>query len=333
MSAADLRRAFLVVLACATLAGLQPAAAQTYPERPVTFIVPYGAGGPLDTVARIVTERMRAPLKQSTVIENVPGASGTVGVGRAVRAAPDGYTVCVGNWPTHVVNGAMFNLAYDLVGDFEPVALLTSNPYIMLVRKSLPSRNVRDLIAHLKANPGGVTLGTAGPGSGQHISGLYFQNVTGTTLRFVPYRAGAIDVLKDLVGEHIDLTFEQAISALPSIRGGSVNAYAVASDTRLAAAPDIPTVDEAGAPGIHISAWTGLFVPKGTPKEAIATLTRAAMETLADPALVKRLEDLGQTIPPPERQTAEALRTYHKAEIERWWPLIKAANIKPEAPK
>jgi tripartite-type tricarboxylate transporter receptor subunit TctC len=327
------KTAFLAILACAALASLQPAAAQTYPDRPVTFIVPYGAGGPLDTVARIVTERMRAPLKQSTVIENVSGASGTVGVGRAVRAAPDGYTVCVGNWPTHVVNGAMFSLAYDLVEDFEPVALLTSNPYIMLVRKSLPARNVRDLIAHLKANPGGVTLGTAGPGSGQHISGLYFQNVTGTTVRFVPYRAGAIDVLKDLVGEHIDLTFEQAISALPSIRGGIVSAYAVASDTRLAAAPDIPTVDEAGAPGIHISAWTGLFVPKGTPKEVVAALTRAAMETLADPALVKRLEDLGQTIPPPERQTAEALHAYHKAEIARWWPLIKAANIKAEAPK
>jgi tripartite-type tricarboxylate transporter receptor subunit TctC len=321
------------ILSCAVLAGQEPAAAQTYPERPITFIVPYGAGGPLDTVARIVTERMRVSLKQTTVIENVPGASGTVGVGRAVRAAPDGYTVCVGNWPTHVVNGAMFNLAYDLVEDFEPVALLTSNPYIMLVRKGLPARNVRELIAHLRGSPGGVTLGTAGPGSGQHIGGLYFQNVTGTTLRFVPYRAGAIDILKDLVGEHIDLTFEQAISALPSIRGGIVNAYAVASDTRLAAAPDIPTIDEAGAPGIHISAWSALFLPKGTPKDVIATLTRAAVETLADPALIKRLEDLGQTIPPPERQTAEALRAYHKAEIARWWPLIKAANIKAEAPK
>jgi tripartite-type tricarboxylate transporter receptor subunit TctC len=321
------------MLVCATLSGPRPAAAQTYPERPITFIVPYGAGGPLDTVARIITERMRASLKQSIVIENVSGASGTVGVGRAVRSAPDGYTVCVGNWPTHVVNGAMFNLGYDLVEDFEPVALLTSNPYIMLVRKSLPARNVRELITQLKANPGGVTLGTAGPGSGQHISGLYLQNVTGTTLRFVPYRAGAIDILKDLVGEHIDFTFEQAISALPSIRGGIVNAYAVASDTRLAAAPDIPTVDEAGAPGVHISAWSGLFVPKGTPKDVIATLTRAAMETLADPALIKRLENLGQTIPPRERQTAEALRAYHKAEIERWWPLIKAANIKSEAPK
>jgi tripartite-type tricarboxylate transporter receptor subunit TctC len=323
------------MLACAVLAGAIPAAAQTYPERPVTFIVPYGAGGPLDAVARIITERMRVALNQGIVIENVPGASGTVGVGRAVRAAPDGYTVCVGNWPTHVVNGAMFTLAYDLVEDFEPVALLTSNPYIMLVRKSLPAKTVAELIAFLKANPGGATLGTAGPGSGQHIGGLYFQNITGTTLRFVPYRAGAIDVLKDLAGGHIDLTFEQAISALPSIRGGIVNAYAVASPSRLAALPEVPSADEAGAPGVHISAWTGLFVPKGTPRDRIAVLTKAAMEAIADPALIKRLEDLGQTIPPPAQQTAEALRAYHKAEIARWWPLIKAAKSdgKAEATK
>src|SRR5262245_30544037 len=324
------REKLFAALACAVLTGLVPAAAQTYPDRPVTFIVPYGAGGSLDNFARIITGRMRVSLKQSTVIENVSGASGTIGVGRAVRAAPDGYTVCVGNWPTHVVNGAMFNLPYDLVEDFEPVALLTSNPYIMLVRKNLPAKNVAELIAFLRANPGGATLGTAGPGSGQHIGGLYFQNVTGTTLRFVPYRAGAIDILKDLVGGHIDLTFEQAISALPSVRGGIVNAYAVASPTRLPAAPDVPSADEAGAPGVHISAWTGLFVPKGTPKDRIAVLTKAAMDSLADPALVKRLEELGQTIPPPEQQTAEALHAYHKAEIARWWPLIKAANLKTD---
>ncbi|MBO0763042.1 MAG: hypothetical protein J2P50_00370 [Hyphomicrobiaceae bacterium] len=229
---------FLVILAWVLVPGPNQASAQTYPERPVTFIVPYGAGGPLDTVARNITNRMRVPLKQNTVIENVPGASGTVGVGRAVRAPPDGYTVCVGNWPTYVVNGAMFNLSYDLVEDFEPVALLTSNPYIMLVRKGLPAKNVRELIAQLKANPGGVTLGTAGPGSGQHIGGLYFQNVTGTTLRFVPYRAWASDIIKDIAGEHIDITFEQEISALPSLRSSIVKAYAVTSDARLAAAPD-----------------------------------------------------------------------------------------------
>lgn len=319
-----MKRMLFAVLALAVLAG--PAAAQTYPERPVTFIVPYGAGGPLDTVARILTERMRVSLKQTIVIENVSGASGTVGVGRAVRAAPDGYTVCVGNWPTHVVNGAMFNLPYDLVADFEPVALLTSNPYIMLARRNLPSGDLKDLIAYLKANPDGATLGTAGPGSGQHISGLYFQKVTGTTLRFVPYRAGAADITKDLVGGHIDLTFEQAISALASVRGGVVKAFAVTANARLAAAPDIPTVDEAGAPGVYISTWTGLWVPKGTPRAIVAKLTDAAMEALADPAVAKRLADLGQAIPPREQQTAEALGAYHKAEIDRWWPLIKAAK-------
>jgi tripartite-type tricarboxylate transporter receptor subunit TctC len=328
-----MRRNLLAASALVVLSGLVPAAAQTYPDRPVTFIVPYGAGGPLDAVARIITERMRVPLKQSTVIENVTGASGTVGVGRAVRAAPDGYTVCVGNWPTHVVNGAMFDLTYDLVEDFEPVALLTSNPYVMLVRKDLPAKNIAEMIAFLKANPGGLTLGTAGPGSGQNIGGIYFQNITGTKLRVVPYRAGASDIIKDIMGGHIDMTFEQAISALPSIRGKIVKAFAVTSSTRLAALPDVPTVDEAGAPGVHMSAWTGLFVPKGTPKETIAVLTKAAMDTLADPALIKRLEDLGQTVPPPEQQTAEALRTFHKAEIARWWPLIKAANLKAKAGK
>jgi tripartite-type tricarboxylate transporter receptor subunit TctC len=325
------RSKLIAILAWAVLAGTMPAVAQTYPERSITFIVPYGAGGPLDTVARIISERMQTALKQSIVIENVAGASGTVGVARAVRAEPDGNTVCVGNWPTHVVNGAMFNLNYDLVEDFAPVALLVSNPYIMLVKKNLRAKNVAELIAHLKANPGGATLGTAGPGSGQHIGGLYFQNITGTSMRFVPYRAGAIDILKDLVGGHIDLTFEQAISALPSIRGGIVNAYAVASPTRLRALPDVPSADEAGAPGVHISAWTGLFVPKGTPKDRIAVLTKAAIESLADPALVQRLEDLGQTIPPPEQQTAEALHAYHKAEIARWWPLIKAAKAESKA--
>ncbi len=330
-----MRKAFLMMaFVWASLLGIAGASAQAaYPERTITFIVPYGAGGPLDTVARIVTERMKTILGQSIIIENVSGASGSIGVQRAVRAAPDGYTVCVGNWPTHVVNGAMFNLTYDLLGDFEHVALLTSNPYILMVRKNLPAKDLRELIAFLKANPGGATLGTAGPGSGQHIGGLYFQKITGTTLRFVPYRAGAIEIIKDLAGGHIDLTFEQAISGLGSVRGGIVKAYAVTTDTRLKAAPDIPTIDEAGAPGVHVSTWTGLFVPKGTPKQVIATLTKAAMEAVADPGVARRLADLGQAIPPPAQQTAEAFRAFHKAEIEKWWPIIKAGNIKIEPAK
>jgi len=327
------RIVLLAILLCVMVTGSGLAAAQGYPDRPITFIVPYGAGGPLDTVARIVTERMRTSLGQGIVIENVSGASGSIGVGRAVRAAPDGYTVCVGNWPTHVVNGVMFNLSYDLVADLEPVALLTSNPYIMLVRKNLPAANLKELIDYVKANPDKVTLGTAGPGSGQHIGGLYFQKVTGTTVRFVPYRAGAAEVIKDVAGGHIDFTFEQAVSALGSVRSGIVNAYAVTGDTRLAAAPDIPTVDEAGAPGVHILTWTGLWVPKGTPKSVIDKLTAAAMDALADPAVANRLADLGQAVPPPEKQTAEFLRAFHKAEIEKWWPIIKAAKKEADASK
>jgi tripartite-type tricarboxylate transporter receptor subunit TctC len=325
-----MRRAIILLLTCISLSGTGAALAQPYPTRPVTLIVPYGAGGPLDTLTRIVSERMRISLGQSLVIENVSGASGTVGVGRAVRAAPDGYTVSVGNWPTHVVNGAMFALPYDLLRDFEAVALLSSNPYVVVARKGLPAKDLQDLIAFLKANPENVTLGTAGPGSGQHVSGIYFQKATGTTLQFVPYRAGSSDIMKELVGGHIDLTFDQAISALSYVRSGEVKAYAVTAGARLAAAPDVPTIDEAGAPGVYVSTWSGLWVPKGTPKDIIRKLTSAAMDALADPAVRQRLEDLGQVIPPREQQTAEALGAYHKAEIEKWWPIIKSGNIKVE---
>jgi tripartite-type tricarboxylate transporter receptor subunit TctC len=303
--------------------------AQPYPTRPVTLIVPYGAGGPLDTLTRIVSERMRVSLGQSIVIDNVTGASGVIGVGRAVRAAPDGYTISVGNWPTHVVNGATFTLPYDLLRDFEPVALLSSNPYLVAARIGLPATNLRELIDVLKANPEKLTLGTAGPGSGQHVSGIYFQSVTETALRFVPYRAGSSDIMKDLVGGHIDLT-DQAISALPYVRNGQIKAYAITAKARLPAAPDIPTVDEAGAPGVYISTWSGLWVPKGTPKSVLRALTNAAMDALADKDVRHRLEDLGQVIPPREQQTAEALGEYHKAEIEKWWRIIKSANINLE---
>jgi tripartite-type tricarboxylate transporter receptor subunit TctC len=303
---------------------------QPYPSRPVTLIVPYGAGGPLDTLTRIVAERMRLSLGQPIVIDNVTGASGVIGVGRAVRADPDGYTVSVGNWPTHVVNGATFTLQYDLRRDLEPVALLSSNPYLVVARNGLPAKNLQELTALLKAKPEALTLGTGGVGSGQHVSGIYFQSVTGTALRFVPYRAGSSDIMKDLVAGHIDLTFDQAISALPYVRNGQIKAYAVTANARLAAAADIPTVEEAGAPGVYISTWSGLWVPKGTPKNVIQVLTNAAMDALADEAVRRRLEDLGQVIPPREQQTAEALGAYHKAEIDKWWPIIKSANINVE---
>src|SRR5580704_11173921 len=326
-----MRRAFFSALACASLSCMAASLAQPYPTRPVTLIVPYGTGGPLDTLTRIVSERMRVALGQPIVIDNITGASGAVGVGRAARAAPDGYTVSVGNWPTHVVNGATFALQYDLLRDLDPVALLSSNPYVVVARKDLPARDLKELIAFLKANPENVTQGTAGSGSGQHVGGLYFQKVTGASLQFVPYRAGSSDIMKDLVGGHIDLTFDQAISALPHVRSGEVKAYAVTAGVRLAAAPDIPTIDEAGAPGVYISTWSGLWVPKGTPKEVIRKLMGAAMDSLADPVVRQRLADLGQVIPPREQQTAEALGAYHKAEIEKWWPIIKSGNVKAEA--
>jgi tripartite-type tricarboxylate transporter receptor subunit TctC len=306
------------------------ATAQPYPSHPVTLIVPFGAGGPVDTLARTLSEPMRKSLGQPVLIENVTGASGTIGVGRAVRAAPDGYTVSIGNWPSHVVNGAIYTLPFDLLTDFAPVARLPSNPYVVVARKDLPAANLKELIAWLKANPDKATEGTAGPGSGQHVSGVYFQNVTGARFQFVPYRAGSSEIMRDLVAGHIDFTFDQAITALPHVRSGQVKAYAVTSGNRLAAAADIPSVDEVGAPGVYISTWYGMWVPKGTPGDVIGKLTAAAMEALADPAARERLIGLGQEIPPPEQQTAAALAAYHKAEIEKWWPLIKAANIKAE---
>jgi tripartite-type tricarboxylate transporter receptor subunit TctC len=306
------------------------AVAQPYPSRPVTLIVPFGAGGPVDTLARSLSEAMRVSLGQPVIIENVTGASGTIGVARAVRAAPDGYTVSIGNWPSHIVNGAIYALPYDILKDFEPVARLPSNPYVIVARKDLPATDLNALVAWLKANPDKAVQGTAGPGSGHHVSGVYFQSVTGTRFQFVPYRAGSSEIMRDLVAGHIDLTFDQAITALPHVRNGAVKAYAVTSSSRLAAAPDIPSVDEAGAPGVYISTWYGLWVPKGTPQEVIRKLTAAAMDALADPAVRARLAGLGQEIPPREQQTAEALAAHQKAEIEKWWPLIKGANIKAE---
>ena len=320
----------LFVIAC-LLGSIASAAAQPYPSRPVTMVVPFGAGGPTDALARILAARMSAPLGQTVLVENVTGASGTIGITRVARAAPDGYTIVLGNWPSFVVASAIYpHLPYDVQKDFEPVALLPNNPYIVVSKKDLPARDLKELVAYLKANPDKISAGTGGAGAGQHVSGVYFQKVTGTRFQFVPYRAGSSEIMRDLVAGHIDLTFDQAISALPYVRGDQVRAYAITGKTRLASAPDIPTVDEAGAPGVYISTWFGLWAPKGTPPDAIARLSAAAMEALADPAVAKRLADLGQQIPPPEQQTAAALGAHLKAEIEKWFPIIKDAGIKLE---
>ena len=305
------------------------ASAQTYPSRPITLVVPFGAGGPTDALARILTQRMSATLGQQIVIENVTGGSGTIGVGRVARAAPDGYTVVIGNWASHVVNSAIFKTPFDYLNDFEPVARLSGNPYIIVGKNALP-QTLPEFIAWLKANPDKATEGTGGAGSGQHVGGIYFQKVTGTRFQFVPYRAGSSDVMRDVVAGHIDFSIDQAISSLPYIRQGQVRAFAAADSKRLASAPDIPTVDEAGASGVHVIAWFGLWMPKGAPKEAIAKFNAAAMEALADPAVKERLAGLGQDVPPPETQTAEALGAFYKAEIDKWWPIIRGAGIKVE---
>ena len=317
------------VLVIAALAAAARADAQTYPSRPISMVVPYSAGGPTDTIARIMAERMRVPLGQMVIVENVTGAAGTIGVGKVARAAPDGYTISIGHWGTHVVNGAIYALTYDVLTDFEPVAMIATNPQIIVSKKAVPARDLQGLIAWLKANSATATQGTAGHGSGSHLSGIYFQNITGARFQFVPYR-GAGPAMQDLVAGQVDLMIDQAANSLPQVRAGTIKAYAVTDKVRLATAPDIPTVDEAGVAGLHIAIWHALWMPKGTPKAINDKLNAAIVETLADAGVRERLAQLGQEIPAREQQTPPALFAHHRAEIEKWWPIIKAANIKGE---
>jgi tripartite-type tricarboxylate transporter receptor subunit TctC len=321
-------RALVATVAAFTLqSGAANAQAQGFPSRAITIIVPFSAGGPSDALARVLGERMRASLGQSLVVENVTGAGGSIGVGRAVRSAPDGYTISFGHLGTHVFNGAIYPLGYDLLTDLEPVALLPSNPMVVVSRNSLPAKNFRELLDWLRANRG--TAGTAGAGSGSHIAGVYLQSLTGLQLQYVPYR-GTGPALNDLVGGQIDIIVDQASNSMAQIRAGTVRPYAITAKERLPAAPDIPTADEAGLPGFHMTLWSGMWVPKGTPKDIIGTLNGAVVEALADEGVRKRLNDLGLAVPPRDRQAPEVLGAFQKSEIEKWWPIIKAANVKGE---
>jgi tripartite-type tricarboxylate transporter receptor subunit TctC len=300
--------------------------AQAYPSRAITIVVGFAAGGSTDVIARMMAERMKSSLGQPVIVENVTGAGGTIANGRVARAAPDGYTLSLGNNSSHVLPGATYALQYDLLNDFEPVALLSTGPYVLSARKTMPANDLKGLIAWLKANPDKATLGIGIT----DIAGFYFQRETGTRFQFVPYSRGAAPRIQDLVAGHIDMAITDPIVALPQVRAGTIQAYGVTTKTRLQSAPDIPTLDEAGLPGFDISQWHGLWLPKGTPKEIIARLNAAVTSALADPMMRARLADLAQETFPRAQQTPEALGEFQRAEIEKWWPIAKAANIKAQ---
>jgi tripartite-type tricarboxylate transporter receptor subunit TctC len=318
-----------IATALVASAGGPAAGAERYPSRPITLNVPYAAGGPLDVVVRVVADGLRAALGQSIVVENVTGAGGSIGVGRAARAAPDGYTLSTGNWSTHVANGAIYQLPYDLRTDFEPVSQIPSESNLIIARKDFPANTLAELIAWLKQNPGKASAGTSGIGGPSYMAAAFFQMRTDTKFALVPYR-GAGPALLDLVAGQLDIMSTAPAIALPHIRDGSVKAYAVCDRERIAAAPDIPTTDEAGLPGFYFSVWSGMWAPKGTPREIIDRLNVALRDALADPAIRQRLAALAIEVTPPDQLGPERLATLHKAEIDKWWPMIKAAGIKGE---
>jgi tripartite-type tricarboxylate transporter receptor subunit TctC len=326
------RRRFLHLAAGAVVlpAVSRIARTQSYPSRPITIVVPFAAGGATDVIGRIVAEGMKQSLGQPVIIENVTGANGSIGVGRVARAMPDGYTIGIGHWSTHVVNGAIYPLQYDVLADFEPISLIASNPELIVAKNQMPANDLKELIAWLKANPDKASQATAGAGSAPHLAGVFFQKETATRYQFVPYR-GAAPAIQDLLAGQIDIMIDDPTNFLPLTRARRIKAYAVTAKKRLVAAPDIPTADESGLPGFYFSRWHALWAPKGTPKDTIGKLNAAVVDALADANARARLADLGQEIFPRDQQAPD-LRAYQKAEIEKWWPIVKEFGIKSASP-
>jgi tripartite-type tricarboxylate transporter receptor subunit TctC len=318
----------LLAAACILVAPVD-ALAQDFPSRPITFIVPFAAGGPVDTLARIIAAPMGKTLGQPIIVDNLTGAAGSIAVGKVARAAPDGYTLSIGHWATHVINGAIYPLQYDLLKDLEPLGMIATNPMLIVAGAKVPANNLAELVAWLKAKPAKAAMGTAGVGSATHIGGLNFQKETGTAVEFIPYR-GSAPAMQDLLAGHIDLMVDQPSNSLPFVRKGDIKAYAVTAPQRLPSAPEIPTVDELGFPGLQVSVWYGLWAPKGTGKDIVAKLNDALRAALADPGVRKRLTDLGQELPTSEQMTPAGHGRHHRAEVEKWFPIIRAANIKVE---
>ena len=320
-------RALWAALSLLVIASVADANAQSYPSRPITLVVPFPPGGSTDAAARIMAERMRATLGQSIVIENVGGAGGSIGVGRVARAAPDGYTFDIGQWDTHV-GSIIYKLDYDLEKDFEPIALISNNPQLMVAKKNLPANTLGELVTWMKANPGKINF--VNQNAAANVTGVMFENLTKQKVQFIPYR-GAGPAMTDLVAGTVDLLVVQGAVALPQIRAGAIKALANLSVARSASMPDIPTADETGVPGLYMSGWFGFWAPKGTPKEIIAKLNAATVEALADPAIQKRFTELGLDVAPRAQQTPEGLAAFQKAEIDKWWPIIKSAGIGVQA--
>jgi tripartite-type tricarboxylate transporter receptor subunit TctC len=314
----------LIAFAFAVLAQAQP---QSFPSRGITLVSPFPPGGSTDAVARVMAQRMAQTLGQTVIVENTGGAGGSIGAGRVARANPDGYTIGIGQWDNHVANGVVYNLNYDLQKDFEPIGLMTVNPQLLLGRKGLPADDLKGLVAWMKANPGKATF--ANQQASAQTAAVLLQQLTGTSVLLVPYRGGG-PAMQDLIAGHIDLMAIQAAAAMPQVKAGTIKAFAILSATRSAVVPGIPSADEAGVPGLYLPGWFGLFAPKGTPREVVAKLNAAMVEALADPGVKAKLSDFGLDIASREQQTPEGFAAFHKAEIEKWWPVIRAAGIKAE---